>query len=129
MSEKKLTFFDIVTNICSSKTKLEWDDISQVYNPYMINKALSNMRDTVLIANEANQHYNLTKEMHYDFLFNIISKKKRYGKWNKQMDDKDAISLIMEYYNYSYSKAKEVQDLVDLKFIKMKLDKGGRSKK
>ncbi|MDD5150430.1 MAG: DNA polymerase clamp loader subunit A [Flavobacterium sp.] len=127
--EKKLNFFDIVNNICSSNKPLTWDEMASAYNSFMINKALGNNKDTILLANELNQKHWITKEMHYDFLFHVIPKKKRYGKWNKNSDDKENIELIMEYYDYSYTRAKEVLDLVDIDAIKNELNRGGKSGK
>ena len=120
--------FDVINNITSSSTKIEFEEISGVYAPFMINKALSNNKDLVFIANEMNVNWWLDKDMQYDFLHSITLKKKRWGKWNKKTDDKDNIEIVMKYYNYSYSKAKEIIDLVDIDFIKKSMEIGGLKK-
>lgn len=119
IQEKKLTFFDIVNNINSSRSELSMCDIEDVYNQFMINRALSNNKDTVLIANELNIRSNISNQMHYDFLYHIIPKRKRYGKWNKKTTEFDEeIKIIMDNYGYSYNKAKDVIGLVDINLIK-----------
>jgi hypothetical protein len=66
--------------------------------------------------------------MHYAFLYYGVPKKRRYGKWAKNEDDKESIRIIQEYYGYSYQRAKEVLPLLINKMaeIKKKLEKGGK---
>lgn len=125
-SEKKLTPFDITSNINEKKDYLDVQDVG--YDAYVINRVMSNTADSVLFANEMNQYYSLPKDQQYAFYYYGLPKKKRFGKWHKNQDDKEALELIQEYYGYSRHKAKDVLNLLrpHLDNIKNELDKGGR---
>lgn len=125
--ESKLSPFDIVKNILESTDKLSEEDINSFYNSWVINHALSNIKDTVFFAEHINRFPFLQKDMQYAFLFYGINKRKRFGKWNKHKDDVETINLIMKKYpHYSYSKAKSIIDLVDKKELKKEFFEGGR---
>lgn len=123
-----MNIFDIVNNISNSRSQLEFtDEIDKLYSQYLINLAFSYYSDTVLIADELNKHKTLTNQQHYEIMFNIISKRKRFSKWVKQKKHGD-VNLISEYYNISNRKALEIIRFFsdsDLNGIKLKLDKGG----
>lgn len=125
-SEKKLTPFDITSNINEKKGLLDVQDVG--YDAYVINRVMSNTADSVLFANEMNRYYSLPKDQQYAFYYYGLHKKKRFGKWHKNQDDKDALEIIQEYYGYSRHKAKDVLNLLrpHLDDIKKELDKGGR---
>lgn len=81
-----MTPFDFINNI-SAETKSIWDDTTSEteYNVFMINRGLSQYRDTILFAQVMNQtgQY-VSKEMQYDFLrLAVTNKKKRFAKWAK----------------------------------------------
>ena len=97
------------------------------YSPFMVNRALSFHRDTVLWANEMNKHPNLDKKLQADFLLNIVRAQKRpYSKWHKKASNSD-LSLIKEYYGYSDAKAEEALKILSdqqIAEIKKQLYKG-----
>jgi hypothetical protein len=130
MSEK-LGLFDIINNIYEKKGGFLSSDELKSYQPYMVNRALSQHKDLVFLANELNSLYNIDKDMHYAFLYHGVPKKRRYGKWAKNEDDKDKIAVIQEYYGYSYCRAKEVLPLLIDKIseLEQKLTKGGKGGK
>jgi len=102
------------------------------YNSYLTNRSLSYFPDTVLIANEINIFNFIPKHWQFLFYLNIVSKKKRYSskKWAKRSKDSNE-SLVMEYYNCSLQKAKEILSLLtkeQIDIIKQKLFKGGINK-
>ncbi len=79
-------------------------------------------------SDEMNIHHQIDKRMQYDFLRNIVRKRKRFSKWTKA-DKLSDIDLIKEYYGYSNAKARQVLPLINkdhLEFLKRKLYKGGR---
>ena len=121
--------FDYVNSINTTKKDIMVDDMTEKsYLPFMINRSLSYFADTVLMANEMNKHHHLDNRMQYDFLRNIVRKRKRFSKWSKK-DDSNSIDLIEEYYGYNDSKARQVLPLIDkqhLDFIEKELFKGGR---
>jgi len=123
----KLSPFEIASNI---NDKSGFLDVAVVgYEPYIVNRALSNVQDTVLFANEMNSAFQLSKAMQYAFLYHAIPKRKRYGKWYKNQDDVENIKLIQEYFGYSYTKAKAVLPLMKghMEELKKELEKGGKT--
>ena len=79
-------FREIIPSILQTKEDVlltEQDEKS--YSPFMVNRALSYHKDTVLYANEMNSYPNLDKKLQYDFYINIIRASKRpYSKWHKK---------------------------------------------
>ena len=83
-----------------------------------------------LILNEMNVISNIDKKLHFDYLMHSVRKRKRFSKWLKKSKD-DNIDLIKKFYGYSYTKAKDVVDILSedqLKHIRSKLDTGGLRK-
>jgi len=121
--------FEFVNAINYSKENLITDNITEkAYNSYMINRSLSYFPDTVLAANEMNVNHQLDKKMQFDFLINIIRKRKRFSKWEKKKADGD-VDVIKEYYGYNDLKARQVLSLLSpeqLEQLYKKVNKGGR---
>ena len=130
MSDLKL--FDFLDAINSSKKNLfdDHDNARAIYSPYIINNGLSQHMDTIMYANEMNQHFSIPKEWQFSFYLNGVPKKKRYGKWAKKDADSDSINTIMEYYKYSRMEAEQALSVLtedQLNMIKEKIKKGGRN--
>ena len=54
------------------------------YKEFLINRSLSYQLDLIYAVNEINRYPDVEKKLHYDFLHNIIPKKKRsYKHWIK----------------------------------------------
>ena len=120
--------FDFINSINYSKEKLIVDDITEkAYNPYITNHQLSYFSDTVHIVNVLNKYHHLDKKLQYDFLLNIVRKRKRFTKWNKP-DDVGNLEVVKEYYGYSNEKAKSIMPLLSpeaIEIIKQRMYKGG----
>lgn len=120
ITEKKGYLFD--------SAKIE--EIERKYPTFMITRALSQYEDTVLIANEVNRMGSiLDPKMHYDFLYYLVPKKKRFSKWAKAQKN-DTINTIVEVFDISTRKAEEVIDLLseeDIENLKSYLYKGGKN--
>ena len=113
--EKKLSFFDIVSNInAGPKAKDLLEDVTahadeavslespeKAYVPFMVNRSLSFFNDTVLFANEMNRYASLPAKMQYDFYRNALRPRKRFSKWFKALPDTKDIEVIKEHYGYS----------------------------
>lgn len=84
---------------------------SKEYNPFIVNKGLSYHIDCVLIANEMNIRHTLDKDIQYNFLFNLIKKRKRYSSWEKKDIDTN-LDYIKKYYNCSNDKALQALKLL-----------------
>ena len=121
-------FKDIIPSILQTKEPVITEENEREYNPFVVNRALSQHYDCALYANQMNLYPNTDKLLQYHYYLNTIRSYKRpYQKWHKKdvIEDLDAIK---EYYNYSYDKAKDALRVLSgeqLNEIKKKLDKGG----
>lgn len=132
MSEEKSPgLFDYINDITHGKKDIYRNSDRKNYNKFMVNRALSQFVDCIFFANEMNMNSHIDTDMHHDFLFHVISSKKRFAKWPKSSVSKE-LKLIMEYYGYSERQAKQVEDLFDKNDfvqLKQKLEKGGLKRK
>lgn len=121
--------FEYLNAINFTKQDIMIDDIAEKgYNAFMVNRGLSYFNDTVVIANEMNINAHLDNRLQFDFLINIVRKKKRFSKWTKAQSSGD-VEVIKEYYGYSNEKARQVHDLISIdqmEELKKKVYKGGR---
>ena len=121
--------FEFVNDINFGKSNIMVDDITEkAYNAFMVNRGLSYFNDTVLYANEMNRHHHLDNRLQFDFLINIIRKRKRFSKWIKP-DTVSDVEVVKEYYGYSNEKARQALTLLtpeQITMIKQKVYKGGR---
>ena len=120
--------FEYVNSITHNKKDIMVDDLAEKsYNSFMINRSLSYFHDTVLMANEMNVHHHLENRLKYDFLINIVRKKKRFSKWIKPETESE-VEVVKEYYGYSNQKAKSALSLLtseQINELKKKVYKGG----
>lgn len=123
--------FDYVNSINQTKKYLMVDDLSEkAYNPFLVNRALSQFRETVLWANEMNINHHIDNKLNYDFLINSIRKGKRFSKWPKA-ENPENLELVKEYYGYSNEKARDALRLLtdeNIVELKQKVYKGGTTK-
>ena len=121
--------FTYVNEITNGKKHIMVDDIAEkAYNPFMVNRGLSYFHDTVLMANEMNRYHQIDKRLQFDFLINIVRKRKRFSKWTKSHVSDD-VEVIKQYYGYSNEKARQVSNLLtseQINELKKKVYKGGR---
>ena len=121
--------FQYLNAINDTKQDLMVDDMAEKsYNSFMVNRGLSYFKDTVLFANEMNRHHHLDSRLQFDFLINIIRKRKRFSKWIKP-DTLSDVEVVKEYYGYSNQKARQVLTLLtseQINDLKKKVYKGGR---
>ena len=105
--------FDYATAILQSKQQLIVDEITEKnYNPFLINRALSQHKDCLAFANEMNSRHYLEKKLQFDFLLNTVRSMKRpVAKWAKaeKNDDLECIKLA---YGLSDSKARDALRLL-----------------
>tara|TARA_Y100001935_G_C16962956_1_gene340325 strand:- start:6 stop:386 length:381 start_codon:yes stop_codon:yes gene_type:complete len=125
-----MNHFDYLKSITDSKEDIMVDDLAEKdYNAFMVNRGLSYYNDTVIYANEMNKNSHIDSRLQFDFLKQIIRKRKRFSKWNKA--DKSAdIEVIKEYYGYSRDKAYQVLPLLSkdkIDHLQKKISKGGRN--
>ena len=121
---------DWLNSINFTKEKLTEDDPSVIkeYPPFIINKCLSGHIDCILFANEMNMHHQLDKDMQYSFYLNTLRKRKRFSPWLRK-DKVTDLDCVKRYYGYSNEKASQALKILNkeqLKFIKQRLDIGGK---
>jgi len=125
--------FDYLNSINTSKVNMmrgtDNDQLAEKdYNPFLINRGLSYHHDTVAIANEMNMRHDCPNIMQYEFLLNIVRKKKRFAKWNKKEHESE-LEAVKEYYGYNDTKALQALKILrndQIEEIKIKINKGGR---
>ena len=124
-----MNHFDYLNSINLTKKDIMIDeDYEKAYNSFMVNRGLSYFQDTIIIANEMNRHHQLDSKLQYQFLINMIRKRKRFSKWAKAQKESD-IDAVKEYYGYSNEKARQALTLLSpdqITIIKNKVSKGGR---
>lgn len=123
--------FDFIKSINETKEDLIAQDPlnEKDYSTFLVNRGLSYFPDTIMYANEMNRYGDIDKKWQFHFLLNSITKKKRFSKWHKKDAETKSLQLVMEYYNYSSEKAKEVLSILSndqIKYIEEKLKKGGK---
>ncbi len=125
-----MNHFDYLKSITDSKEDIMVDDLAEKdYNAFMVNRGLSYYNDTVIYANEMNKNSHIDSRLQFDFLKQIIRKRKRFSKWNKA-DKLADIEIIKEYYGYSRDKAYQVLPLLSkdkIDHLRKKISKGGRN--
>jgi len=125
------TPFDFLNSINDNKKDLFEDPQNEKeYAPFLINKGLSYFPDTILYANEMNQHSDIPKKWQFDFLRYSIPKRRRFSKWHKKEKTSDILKLVMNHYKYSEKKAYEVIELLSDDNIKELIEiyqEGGRN--
>lgn len=120
--------FDFVNSINYIKKDIMTEENEKDYNSFLTNRQLSYFSDTVLASNEMNINSHLDNKLQYHFLINIIRKKKRFSKWDKNISTEN-LECVKEYYGYSNEKAKTALMILspeELIIIKNKVSKGGR---
>lgn len=119
------TPFDYINSISQTKEYILEEE--KDYPEYMVNRGLSLFLDTLFEANEINMNSLLDPKLKYDFLINIIEKRKRFSRWPKRKEDDD-LKAIMDYYGMNINKARvAIKNLSSsqIKTIKERLDVGG----
>lgn len=126
----KLSPFDFIKSINDTKVNLISldDENAKYYNAYVINRSLSYFPDTIYFANEMNKFHHIDPDLQYNFLINIVRKRKRFSKWDKPQEINN-ISIIKSYFGYSEDKCRQVVDLFspeEIESLKNKVSIGGR---
>ncbi len=93
-----MTPFDII-NIINNKTLTDKVEIVADYEPWIVNRGLSNIMSTVFFSEEMAKNSHLPKDIQFDFYYYGIPKGKRFGKWNKKdSSEKELINIIKQIF-------------------------------
>ena len=124
-----MKLFDLIDNIVASRDDIGLDEVEASYDPFIINRAMSNYYDCIMYASEMNTRDCLSKKQQYDFYRIAINpKRKRFAKWSKP-ETTERISIISEFYRCNKILAEQYSSLLSDAMIadmKEKLSKGGR---
>ena len=118
--------FAFITSISNSKIDILENE--KDYNAFMVNRGLSYFPDTVIYANEMNKFHHLDSRLQFDFLINIVRKRNRFSKWNKNVES-EKLQIVKEYYGYSNEKARDILPLLrneHLNIIRGRIQHGGQ---
>jgi len=129
-TSSNLSPFEFIKSINDTKVNIISQDPenAKYYNAFVVNRSLSYFPDTIYFANEMNKYHQLDDDMQYNFLLNIVRKRKRFSKWDKSAGINN-INIIKSYYGYSEEKARQVADLLtddQITSILHKVSIGGR---
>ena len=105
-----IPLFDYINSI-NSKSKIEKPDFIN-YVPFVVNRALAQHKNTILIAQELNLLPTLSLEQHYNYAYNSVQKGKRYGKWSKKEEYTEDEQNISKFFNVSLETAKEYRIVI-----------------
>ena len=128
---QKSKFFDYLNAVTYKKKNIMDEDlfIERGYEPYKMNKFLSEHYDCIMSANEMNFRPFTDSKLQFDYLINTVRKNfRKASKWLRPENLYD-ISCVQEYYNYSKGKARVALNILtekELEVIKYKLRKGGK---
>lgn len=121
-------FKEVLPSLLQTKKSIITFDNEKEYEPYIVNRALSQHNDCLLYVNEMNRYSGLDKKMQYDYYINtFVAKKRPFQKWYKASESKD-IQVIKEYFGYSSEKAKDALRILtpeQINKIKEVVDKTG----
>ena len=120
----------ILNSINNKGEILDQEFIEKEYKPFVINRSLSNIMDTVLFAHELNRLPNMPVYDQYKFYYYAIPKKRRFAQWCKPSKDK-YLQVVMEYYDYNERKAQSALKLLSesqCEELAKRIDKGGKKR-
>jgi len=87
------------------------------YDPFIINRMLSRNIDCISDVYELTRRHGMPADMQFSYLFFSTPRAVRNQDWNavRAFTIPDRIKVIMEYYEVSYLKAKELEILMSEK--------------
>jgi hypothetical protein len=115
--------FDYAKSLLTSKENLyTTDDIFlKEYEPFMVNRILSNSPQATIFANVVNMFPELDKKLQHDFYFYGLPKTRGSGKmWTKKEIDEDELALakyISSEMNVSLARGFEYLAFIDMEDV------------
>ena len=107
----------------------EDEECERQYPPFIVNKCVAPLPDTLMLLNEINQLPNVDKKLQFDFLINSLRPRKRFTPWLKAKKLEN-LQYVKEFYGYNNAKAKAALDILSeeqISAIKRKMYKGGKN--
>jgi len=128
-ARKSPRIWDYIKSINQTKDRsvLADVDFDKTYQPWLVNRSLSQHADSVLAANMMNERPDIPPQAQFLFLLNILRARFRRSDWLKSSTSDD-VRAIAEYYGCSVRHARDLVSLHSsgqLTTIHARLDKGG----
>lgn len=95
----------------NSDPMLEFGEAKYDRVSFMVNRAMSQYRDCLMMAAELNLYQDVPNRQAYDYYMKGVRPGKRFAKWGKKKSDADA-QLIQKHYGYSRQKAEDALKLL-----------------
>ena len=116
-----MELFDYLKALTERNEDLDFDneEIRKGYQPYMINRFVSMSEVYIPIVNEINK-YELPKNVHFNYLFSILPKRKQFFKYIKKKKDLtiQEKKLIANYFEVGLKEAERYIQLLEESQIK-----------
>jgi hypothetical protein len=111
-----MNIWDFVNDITLNKKDLMTNSESpntteKMYEPFLVNRALSYYPDCILSANEMNIQPFLEKKMQYDYLLHTIRPRKRFSKWIKK-EKGEYFEFVQMFYKSSRKDTETILSLL-----------------
>ncbi len=106
--------FDWLKSITQTKEYMMEDEVSEKsYNSFLVNRGLSYFPDTIFHSNVVNGSMShADNKFKYDYLYNSISKRKRFSSWASKKSDEN-LNRIKYLYSVSDSRAQEILNILN----------------
>ena len=107
-------FKEIIPAILQKKVEVFSNnpEAEKSYIPFIVNRALSQHSDTILLANQMNMAHHVDKDLQISFYLNTVQARKRpFVRWTKPLKNED-LQAVMQYYGYSYRKAVDAIEIL-----------------
>lgn len=108
--------FDFVSSVSDNKKDLikSGTHSESEYIPYIVNKSLSYHLDSLFYANDMNIFANIPKVQQYQYLLSTLKPRKRFGKWQKPVEDQLVIA-IESIFDISLQTARDLAQVLNTK--------------
>jgi len=111
--EKAPSLFDFIDSINHHGQDLMTSEQNErAYDPFMVRRGLGMNRETLFVASRMNELHELDSYAQYQYLLNVVPKKKRYSKWAKKTAVSDDIKVISDYYQINMTTATKYRKLL-----------------
>lgn len=114
-----MNLFDILKSISYTKEDLsDHIEFEKVYNPFMVNRYVSMLEDTVKYSCVMNLYWNLSKKMQYHYYLAAIPKKSRFFKYQKHEKSEQQLKDISLYFNVNMQTAEQFAEILEINTVK-----------
>lgn len=127
----KVSPFEFIGSINDKKYMMVDPLIERQYNPFIVNRGLSQFIDAVPFVHFLNTHHQLDAKLQYDYLYHGLRKMRRFSKWAKN-EKVDYLDDVIETYKVNRQEAARIIERLteeQLYQLRAKLNaRGGRGK-